>query len=246
MTKSITIKRIEASVLFIAAILGVYAVYMLASANIAHAQETTNRPIKTLEARIEQNREVRNALLDKRQEVKKEMKAELKDVRAEKKEEMKLLRASTTTEFKKNNEIRKDIKQKMEAKQFEIRKNALLKELGISLANLANISTRIEARIVKAEESGRTMTEARALFVEATAKLTKAKADVAAFQALNIGPVSANATTTAEVDLVKPRVAGDAAIKSVKEARDAFQKVVVAIAHSMGNPTKATSTPSTN
>ena len=71
-------------------------------------------------------------------------------------------------------------------------------------------------------------------------KIEKAKAEVAAFDALpapspsTTASTDASLTTTAEVDLAKPRALGDAAIKSVKEARDALQKVVVSIGHNMG------------
>ncbi len=190
----------------------------------------------SIENRIEKNQETRNTLLEQRQEVRKEKKEEVKEARMEKREDMKMLKASTTDMFKRNQEMRKDIKKKMEAKMFEARKTALIKELNISLTNLANISTRIETRLTKIEGEGHSMTEARALLVTANDKLTAAKVAVAAFQALSLSttPTTASTTATAEVDLVKPRVAGDAAIKSVKEARDAFQKVVVAIAHSLG------------
>jgi hypothetical protein len=210
---------------------------------VANAQETspttTPPPVKpniraNIENRVDKNRDVRNNLLEKK-EIKKEMRSdikemrmEIKDTRKDAREEMKEIRASSTNMFKKNNEVRKDMVKKMESRTFEIRKNALLKELNFSISNLSNISTRIETRITKAESEGRTMTEARALLITAKEKLEKAKADVASFQAL-----TTNASTT-EVELTKPRVLGDTAIKSVKEARDSFQKVVVSIAHAMG------------
>lgn len=189
---------------------------------------------------IEQNKEMRNNLLEKKQEVRKDLKADIKDIRTEAKGDIKDMRAdmrmknsSTTAEmFKRNTEIRKDIAKKMEARIFEARKNALVKELVRSLENLSDISTRIDSRITKVEAEGRTMTEAHALLVTANEKLAKAKVDVAAFEALPVPTPSAgtDVSPTAEVDLVKPRTVGDTAIKSVKEARDAFQKVVRVIA----------------
>ncbi len=155
-------------------------------------------------------------------------------MRFEAKADFKAERASTSAMFKENKQMRKEIAKKMELRQFEARKNALLKELNHALANLADISVRIDARIVKAEGEGRTMTDAKALLVIANDKLIKAKADVDAFRALTATSTVTNASTTAEVELTKPRVLGDAAIKSVKEAREAFQKVVVAIAKGMG------------
>ena len=153
-----------------------------------------------------------------------------------------MIRASSTDMFKRSVEIRKDIKKKMEIRQFEIRKNALVKELYISLSNLSNISSRIASRITKAESEGRTMTEARTLLTTANNKLAEAKVAVAAFESL----APATASSTVEIDLGKPRVVGDAAIKSVKEARDAFQKVVVAIAHAMGLRNASTTNPTAN
>lgn len=162
-----------------------------------------------------------------RMELKKDnLKADIKDVRAEAKARIDANRDM----FKRTTQVRKEIIKKMEARTFETRKMALVKELKMSLINLANISTRIEARITKAESEGRTMTDAKALLVTAKEKLAKAQADVAAFEALP----APTPDTTAEVDLTRPRVLGDAAIKSVKDAREAFKKVVTAIAHAMG------------
>lgn len=222
-------------------ILALCAVYAFTAVGIVRAEEATTADIahpkiKALENRIQQNREVRNALLDQRKDIRTVASTTIKNLRVEERADLKIIRASTTEMFKKSKEIRKEISKKMEARVFEIRKNALIKELNISLTNLTNISTRIDARITKAEGEGRTMTEAKALLVIAKDKLEKAKTAVAAFQTLNLstGNTTTTVGATVQVDLVKPRVAGDAAIKSVKEARDAFQKVVVAIAHAMG------------
>jgi hypothetical protein len=178
-----------------------------------------------MENRLEQNRDTRNTMIDSRQ-----------DILIERREDLKLLRGSTTDMFRKRLEIRQEIAKKMQRGQFEIRKNALVRELTVALTNLQNISIRIEARISSAESRGRTMTEAKELLVVANSKLAQARVDVAAFQALTIedASASASASTTVEVDITKPRTLGDAAIKSVKEARDAFRKVVVSIAHAMG------------
>lgn len=203
----------------------------------------------TIENRLEKNRDVRNPLVEKKMEMREEAKAEMKEVRTEKraevkeiraeaKTEMKLMRASSTDMFKKSVKVRKDmreeIKKKMKLNEFNARKNALVKELTVAISNLTNISTRIEARITKVEAEGHIMTDSKALLATANEKLTIAKTEVSAFQALSID----SATTTAEVDLEKPRVLGDSAIKSVKEAKEAFQKVIVSIAHSMGAEVK--------
>ncbi len=224
------------------------------------AEETgTNGSIRPnikaqIENRKENNKEVRTNILERRElkkEVRsevKEMRAEIKDMRAETKQEIKAMRASSTEMFKRTNgEVRKDIAKKMELRAFETRKNALVKELNFSLTNLSSIVIRIEARITKVESEGRDMTEAKALLVTAKEKIEKAKTDVAAFQALNITPIT-NGTSTnpSEIELTKPRVLGDTAIKSVKEARDALQKVVVAIAHAMGVKSETNPSSETN
>jgi hypothetical protein len=205
-----------------------------------------------IETRIEQNKDTRNTLLQK-VEVRKELASTTKGIRMEARGEIKDMRdahASSTEMFKRDaKDMRKDIAKKMEARMFEARKNALVKELNLSLANLTDVSTRISTRITKAESEGRTMTEAKTLLTAAGQKLDRAKIEVAAFAALNATSTpSGAATTTAEVDLTRPRVAGDAAIKSVKDARDAYQKVVVAIAHAMGVKveTHASTTVTTN
>jgi hypothetical protein len=244
-----------------AGLMAFVAVYAL-TAVVAHAQDTsvnvsgsvqtqtpppgTRPPIGTqIRNNIEQNKEMRNNLLEQKQDVHKDLKAEVKGIRADAKGEMKEARenmrgaASTSMMMFKRDakDARKEMVKKMEEKVFAARKDALVKELNLSLTNITDIAARIDTRMTKAEAEGHTLTDARALLVTANAKLVKAKADVAAFQALSIASstsATATASTTVQVDLAKPRALGDAAIKSVKDARDAFQKVVVSIAHSMG------------
>ena len=196
-----------------------------------------------IENRIEANSEVRNTTLEQRQEIRGEATTTIKNLRTDTREQI----ASTTDMFKRAAGIRQDIKAKMDARVYAIRKDALTKELTLSLTNIANVSTRIDAEITKADAAGKTTTDAKALLVTANDKLTQAKADVAAFQALNISATSTpsiTASTTTQVDLTKPRVEGDSAIKSVKEARDAFQKVVAALAHDLGEKLPPPPTPS--
>lgn len=218
---------------------------------------------------LEKKQEVRKDMKTEVKDIRSEAKGDIKEIRQDMRKDLPCvppiaLRAAGTTtapatdakppctpenamQFKRDaKEVRKDIAKKMEIKTFEVRKNALVKELTLSLENMTSIAARIDSRIVKIEAEGRTMTEARALLVTANEKLAKAKADVAAFAAL-AAPTpapSTSPTATAEVDLAKPRTVGDAAIKSVKEARDAFQKVVKAIGNNMGVKAGATVSPS--
>jgi hypothetical protein len=136
----------------------------------------------------------------------------------------------------------------MEAKTFEIRKNALIKELNIALRNLDSVDERVKARIEKLSGEGKDVSSIKNLLATAEEKLNKAKIDVKSLDSISVASTTpSTGTSTAEVDLSKPRVLGNTAIKSVKDARDAFKKVVEAIAHLSGNKIdkQATTTPST-
>lgn len=236
------------------------AVFAFATANVAKAEDSTVtaevsvqasvspkppivRPaIKAIESRLQNNGEARNNILEQRREIRGEATSTIKEMRVEVRAEIKDERASTTDMFKRGAEIRKEIAKKMEAKAFEIRKEALVKELNLSLSNITSVSARIDARITKAESEGKTMSEAKDLLATANEKLAKAKTDIAAFAALP----APSASTTVQIDLAKPRVLGDTAIKSVKDARDAFQKVIAAIAHALGADITASSTAEIN
>ncbi len=196
-----------------------------------------------MENRLEKNREVRNIEINRKSSTTPPLapkgdRPEQMMLR-EKASTSMMLRANASTSmmlFKKNNGERKEVMKKMEMKVFEIRKNALVHELTIALKNLETASARIESRITKAEGEGKDMAASRALLVTAQASLAKAKTEVAAFEALSITTpgTGASASTTAEVELTRPRALGDAAIKSVKEARDAMKKVVESIAKALG------------
>lgn len=235
----------------------------LASAGIAQAEEVSadvdagveaETTIKTtppkppisqrikanMENRLEKNREVRNIEINRKSSTTppfapKGERPEQMMLR-EKASTSMMIRANASTSmmlFKRNNEKREEIAKKMEARVFEIRKKALVHELTVALKNLDTVSTRITSRIAKAEGEGKDMASAKTLLVTAQASLAKAKTDVAAFEALSVTS-GGTASTTAEVELTRPRVLGDTAIKSVKEARDAMKKAVEAIAKSLG------------
>lgn len=215
-----------------------------------------------LEARFEKNSDVRNLKIedkkikeaaklqreevkDMRKDIKDDRKEDMKDLRASSTMAMKDLRASTTLKFKEIKGEKREIAKKMKRDAFQIRKDALVKQLNLSIKNLSDIRTRINERIATAEASGRTMTEAKAALVIADEKLAKAKIAVDAFAALSISTGTTTGTSTPEVDLEKPRKVGDEAIKAVKEAREAFVKVVKAIAQAMGLKEGKTPSPST-
>ncbi len=131
--------------------------------------------------------------------------------------------ASTSEMFKRMGEKKQDTLKKMKRDTFEIRKNALVKELRMTLANLGNIRDRINTRIINIESGSTSVTEAKAALVIADEKLAKAKIAVDALANLTS---TSTATTTSEVDLAKPRQIGDAAIKAIKDARDSLRDVV--------------------
>ncbi len=200
-----------------------------------------NAPIRPLKAQLNANKEVRK-------EINKEKKEEIKDLREVVKEERKDLRASSTEMFKKNKDDRKELAKKMQINMFEIRKNALIKELNFSLNNLTDIRGRINNKITKIEAGSTTATEARAALVIADDKLAKAKIAVDAFTAFSYSTSTPKTgSTTPEINLDKPRKIGDAAIKAVKDARDALRKVIDIVAKmEKKGPKNATTTPENN
>jgi hypothetical protein len=223
---------------------------------------------KNMEERKEVRGEFRNEIRDMRASTSIEIKgirADMKDARKEFGEERKelkeerkenignlkmaiqLRRASSTDMFKKLNNEKKDLLKKMKKDDFESRKKALLNQLNISLENLSAIKTRISDRILKAELEGRNVTDAKSALAIADDKLAKAKTAVEALSTLQAPAPSSGTASSTEVDLTKPRQVGDEAIKAVKEARDAYKKVVDIIAKGMGLGNKpASSTPATN
>ena len=236
-------------------------VFLLSSPFITKAEDTKSTPQRpTLkEIKAIRDEKMQEKRVENRMEIRDEKRTEIKDAMGEKRDEMRntmeekrkerMEQNASTTEkmalFKRN--AKEEIKKKMEERTFEIRKNALIKELNVAIRNMEGIDSRIKTRIEKIGSTADT-TEVKSLLKIAEDKLAKAKTDVASLEAMR--PVTASSTTassSAEVDLSKPRVLGDAAIKSVKETRDAFKKVVVTIGHLMGNEgeKEATTTKST-
>jgi hypothetical protein len=148
----------------------------------------------------------------------------------------KLQGTTTKTEMFNNfKEQRKEIMKKMKRSAFENRRDTLVKHLRNSLESLANIRGRINDRIINAEKTGRIMTEAKAALVIADGKIAKARVAVDALAVVNTIASSTGAVATStDVDLSKPRQIGDAAIKAVKEARDALRNANVLVAQNMG------------
>ncbi|HEY9583922.1 MAG TPA: hypothetical protein VJI66_03110 [Candidatus Paceibacterota bacterium] len=169
-----------------------------------------------------------------------------REAKAEVRREIKELK---TDLFKRIAGERKEVRNRMHRNDFQTRKDFLVRKLRLTLDNLKNIRDRLSERITTAEANGRNMTEAEAALVVADEKWAKAKVAVDVLAAFSYPTASSTASTTAEVELERPRKIGDEAIKAVKEARDALKAVVRAIAHNMGlkigvtATTTATTTP---
>jgi hypothetical protein len=178
------------------------------------------------------------------QDAKKENIREVRDLRKDAKDDLK--RATSSM-------VRKEIKSELRLDIFKAQMSHLVRQLNLALNNLRQIRDRIQARIIKAESTGRNMTEAKTLLVTADLKITAAQQSINALAAFNastsvaVGTTTGTttATTSVHIRLDKPRQVGAAAIKAVKDAREALNAVVRAIAHNMGFGAggRATTTP---
>lgn len=168
-----------------------------------------------------------------RKDIRQERREEVGDIRREGREDMR--NASTSDDRR---EIRKD----MRIDIFKVRKEAIIKQLTVSLNNLKQIRDRVASRIEKAGSEGRDMTKAKSSLVIADAKIQDA---INAVETLKVytAPIPTASSTDTVVDLVKPRQVGETAIKAVKAAHEALVAVVRAIAHAMGLGNNATTTP---
>ncbi|MEN9912630.1 MAG: hypothetical protein RLY66_38 [Candidatus Parcubacteria bacterium] len=210
-----------------------------------------------LRVKMENEGDVRNKLLNARAttsiRIASTTREDRKDIRDERHEEAKDAREEMRDRIKSasSSEDRKEIRTSMHKNVFEIRKQALVKQLEVSLRNLKQIRDRIMSRIEKAEDAGKNMTEAKDLLVIADAKIVVAQTAINALGSFNATTTvtttatstDATATSTLDVDLTKPRQVGEIAIKAIKDAHRALVNVVVAIAHSLGGDKSATTTP---
>ena len=131
---------------------------------------------------------------------------------------------------------------------FREERNAVVKNLQQVLNNLKQLRTRAESRIVKAEASGRDMTQAKSLLPSVDIKITNAQTAID-----KVSQYMANGTSTASttIDLKKPRELVNAANKAIKEVKESLNEVIKSIAHAMGlelgnsttTPPLGTSTP---
>lgn len=221
--------KITSSLIAIAFLFGIIAT----TAQAQTPAETTTPTTQTRE-RVEVRRENRDDIKEKRDEIKdirKENRAEIKDLKKEMdgdRKDMKLameasrrqIKASSTEMFKKMKDEKKELAKKLKRDTFEIRKDALVKQLTMTLENLANIRARLSDKIVALKAESKDVTVAEKSLADADALILKAKTAVTTLSTYS------PATSTTEVELEKPRQVGDLAIKSVKEARDSLKKVL--------------------
>lgn len=154
-------------------------------------------------------------------------------------ERMRELRASTTMMFKAMKNKKADSLKKMKMEAFLTRKDALEKELQLSIMSITKIRETIAQRITRIENSTtskslRDMTEARKALAVADEKIAKAKTAIDLFSNTVFTPATGRVSTSTEVTLDKPRKIGNDAIVAVKDARDSLKKVIDAVSHSLG------------
>jgi hypothetical protein len=167
--------------------------------------------------------------------------AETKDMRYENREKIGDMRDDAKMRMRNasSSDERKEIRTNLRKDMFKAHQGRLTAQLGLALENLKQIRTRISARIDKAEASGRTMTDAKALLVIADAKIAIAATEIANLSSF-VPPVATSSLTSAaddassEVELEKPRRIADTAIKALKDARKALVDVMIAVAKNMG------------
>lgn len=206
--------------------------------------------VQHLKTNIRNNEDTRNEMLERRREIASSTHATREDIRDERRddirgirtEERKSLHDATSTED------RREIRVEARLDIFKVRQDALVRQLTLSLSNLKQIRERVSSRIAKLEASSTDMTQAKADLATADAKISAAEAAINGVKSY-VPPApqfrnatstehisdNANATTSAIVNLDKPRKVGEAAIKAIKDARDALKVVVRDIAHTMGN-----------
>ncbi len=203
----------------------------MASSTASTTDKTIRRDLKEVKGDI---KDVRGDFRDDVKDIKKDAKDEVKDL-------MRDHRNSTTSPNKQ--ELRREI----ELRLFQAHKDMLVRQLNLAVTNLKQIRERISSRITKAEQSGKNMTESKALLVTADAKIVAAETAITALANFSVGTSTASTTgtTPATVKLDKPREIGDKAIKAVKEARDALLKVIVSIGRIPAPTVTATTTATT-
>ncbi len=194
-------------------------VAVLSVAGFAHAQSTTTPKLRPGMIKRENVR-------DAREDIRNERKEEVKDIRENMREKL----ASTSprnmmgsTTRKEIREEKKEIRQTARKDEAVAKKDALVKQLELTLNNLTKAKTSISSIIEKRVAEGKSVGNAQALLTTAATKIEAAKKAVASIEAWKPDTKTASST---EISLTKPRQNADAAIKAVKEARQAIDAVI--------------------
>ena len=198
-----------------------------------------NNSIRVSSSTVRDIRAMSSTTMNERKEIRDDRREEVGNIRMEGREKIK--NASSSDE-------RKEMRKEMRKDVFEVRKNAFIKQLNLSIENLKQIRERIASRIEKATSNGKDMTKPKALLVIADAKIAAAELavnEIVAFDPSSSLAATADANGSTTIDLTKPREIGEKAIKAIKEAHRALVDVVRAIAHALGNGANATTTTTT-
>lgn len=120
-----------------------------------------------------------------------------------------------------------------------IRKDALLKQLNLSLDNQAKTAKALADFISKRTSEGKSVGNASTLLADANTKIEASKKAVAALAAWV--PEKKTASST-EISLARPRETANTAIKAVKESREALGAVIKELRNSRTNTASTTET----
>ena len=196
---------------------------------------------------IENNEEFRNKILKNipiSSTTKKEIKGDLKymasttrmerkDIRDDRREEVDGIRKDGRQDMRNASSSmdRREIRKEMHRDIYKARKDAIVKQLILSLQNIKQIRERVSSRIDKMSAEGTDVTSIKALLATADDKITLAQQAIDAFAAFI---PTASTTTSTAIDLGKPREAMGMAMKSVNQSREALGAVIRAIIKALG------------
>ncbi len=186
-----------------------------------------------------------------------DMQAEIRRQIDQKRNELKDLNQASSTDGKNNSLGQRNERKELRVDIFKLQQNRIVNQLKRSLENLNQVRNRIQNRIDKAVQNGKDMTSVKALLVIADSKLALAKSSVDSFAAFSPAtgtPVmssvssTSSSATTSSINLDKPRQMASSTIAAIKDARDALNNVVTALAQALGinNNHEATSSTATN
>jgi len=198
---------------------------------------TSVAPIKNRE-QLRANEDARREEIRERMEQQKAEMGERREEAKQKMEEQKELISQRRDEMKDLRDDRLSRAREMKLEAFKIHQSNIVRQLNRAVENLMQVRERINDRIVKAEQSGRNMSEAKTLLITADAKIALAKDEITKVVAyepiVSTSTSSSVSTSTLGADLVKAREVSKSAIEAIKTAKEALRDVVLSIAKNMG------------